>query len=270
MLFVFFRARTQYDGNAYGYRQGFFGTIVGVDRLYGHSTRVGLYASYGEGRISSDLLEKSDSKELLVGLYLRREMQIGYMLLNGGLGYNQYDTERTITFMDYTAKNRHSGFVGTVYGERGVEFQGALAKWQPFMGLQYIGNQQESFTETGADCLNLVGDTITGSSLRSLLGTRLSADLARSHRRSLALYGQAVWMHEFLDSTYTNFTARFQGVANSTKFTVRGNDMARDWAVLGTGLTYDRANWRLFAGYDIAMNDRQVLHSGNASLAYGW
>jgi uncharacterized protein with beta-barrel porin domain len=81
-------------------------------------------------------------------------------------------------------------------------------------------------------------------------------------------------MHEFLD-TYTDFTARFSNpnhvnFSSNAKFTVRGNDSGRDWAVLGTGLNYDRGNWRLFSGYDITMNSKQVLHTGNAGLAYGW
>lgn len=261
---------TRYDGNAYGYDQSFVGGMVGLDKRFGHCTRAGFYTSYGEGRISSNLLERSKSKELQVGLYLRKEMLIGYMLLSGGLGYNQYDTERTISFMNRRATNRHNGIVGTVYGERGLEIQGALAKWQPFLGLQYIGNQQQGFTETGAGSLNLTGDITTGNSFRSLFGTRLSSDLARTHRGTLALFGQAYWMHEFLNPTYAAFTAQFGGAPSATKFTVHGNDAARDWAVLGTGLTYDRRNWRLFAGYDISMNKQQVLHAGNAGFVYGW
>ena len=265
---------TRYDGSAYGYDQSFVGGMVGLDKLYGCSTRAGIYTSYGEGRISSNLLERSKSKELLVGLYLRKEMYIGYMLLSGGLGYNQYDTERTISFMDRRAASRHNAFVGTVYGERGLEIQGALAKWQPFVGLQYIGNQQRGFTETGAGSLNLSGDITTGNSFRSLLGTRLGRNIARTHRGTLALFGQAYWAHEFL-RTYADFTARFSNpnhanYSTDSKFTVSGNDMGRDWAVLGTGLTYDRRNWRLFAGYDISLNKHQVLHTGNAGFVYGW
>ena len=265
---------TQYDGNAYGYDQTFFGTLIGIDRLYGCSTRSGVYASYGEGRISSDLMERSKSKELLAGLYLRRQMAIGYMLLSGGFGYNQYDTERAITFVNRKTTNKHSAFVGTVYGERGLDIQREYVKLQPFVGLQYIGNQQEGFTERGANSLNLVGNITTAHSFRSLLGTRVSSNLARVKCGTLSLSGQAYWMHEFLDA-YSDFTAQFSNpnhvnFSSNAKFTVRGNDAGRDWAVIGTGLNYDRGNWRLFTGYDITMNSKQVLHTGNAGLAYGW
>jgi outer membrane autotransporter protein len=258
-------------GHGYnGYDQSFFGTIVGLDRLYGQSTRAGIYAAYGEGRISNSM-DESDSKELLIGLYLRREMKVGYMLLNGGLGYNQYDTTRTLLAVPNPISNRgkHSGFVGTLYGERGLEFQGAIFKWQPFLGLQFIGNQLESFSENGP-AATIDGDITTIGSFRSLFGTRFSTDLARSHRGSLSLFGQAVWMHEMLDSTHTDFSGQITGQKAIYNITATGNDAGRDWAIVGTGLTYDTRCWRLFAGYDITLNDQQVLHTGNAGLTYGW
>ena len=259
---------THYDDNAYGYHQSYFGTIVGLDRLYGRTTRAGLYVSYGEGWISSDLLDHSKSRELQFGLYLRKELRIGYMFLNGGLGYNQYHTERELSYLGLKTSSKHEAFVGTLYGERGIEFQGALARWQPFLGLQYIGNQQSRFTESGAGMYSLEGDITTGSSLRMLFGTRLSRDIARINHGMLSLSGKAVWMHEFLDAASTSFNGRFVGTDKG--ITVRGNNAGRDWAVLGGGLTYDRRNWRMFAGYDISFNTRQVLHTANAGLAYGW
>lgn len=266
---------TRHDGNAYGYDQSYLGTLIGLDKLYGHATRAGIYTSYGEGRLSSNLKESAKTRELLVGLYLRKNMYIGYLLLSGGLGYNQYDVTREITFADRTASGRRDAIVGTVYGERGLEFQGPVAKWQPFLGLQYIGNQQNGFSETGADSLNLEGDITTQNSFRSLLGTRLSKDIARSHSGTLALSGQAYWMHEFTKGTYSDFSSQFSNpggayYASDAKLMVHGNNAARDWAVLGTGLNYDFGNWRLLAGYDITMNRQQVLHTGNAGFAYGW
>ncbi|HBT77192.1 MAG TPA: hypothetical protein DEB39_09790 [Planctomycetaceae bacterium] len=108
-----------------------------------------------------------------------------------------------------------------------------------------------------------------------MLGTRLSTDMTRSRRGTLSLYGQAVWMHALLNRTYTDFTAQFSnpGMVNfssNSKFTVRGNDPGRDWMVLGIGLNYDLAHWRLFGGYNAFTNDQQTLHTGNAGLAYGW
>ncbi|MDR0338013.1 MAG: autotransporter outer membrane beta-barrel domain-containing protein, partial [Planctomycetaceae bacterium] len=265
---------TQFDNNAYGYDQSFAGTIIGVDRLYKRNLRVGLFASYGEGKISSELLERSKSKEFLAGLYLHKRMKTGYFLASGGLGNNNYDTERTISFVNRKTKNKHDAIVGTVYLEHGLEFKNRYGILQPFFGMQYVGSQQDGFTEHGANSLNLVAKSTDGHSVRSLLGNRLSTNAKNFHNGSLSFYGNAIWMHEFLRS-YTNFTAEFSnpGLTNfssTAKFTVRGNDAKRDWAILGTGFNYDKNNVRLFGSYDAYINGQQILHTGNIGLTYGW
>ncbi|MDR2440649.1 MAG: autotransporter domain-containing protein, partial [Planctomycetaceae bacterium] len=265
---------TQFDDNAYGYNQSFAGTLVGVDRSYKRNIRIGAFASYGEGKISSDLLEHSKSKEFLAGLYFRKGMRIGYILASGGLGNNRYDTERTISFVNRKTENKHDAIVGTVYLERGLEFKNRYGFLQPFFGIQYVGSQQNGFAEHGAQSLNLVANSTDGHSLRSLLGSRFSTNSRTVNKGKLSLYGNAIWMHEFLRS-YTNFTAEFSnpGLTNfsaATNFTVRGNDAKRDWAIIGVGLNYDKNRVRLFGGYDAYANGQQVLHTGNAGIVYGW
>jgi len=264
----------QFDGNAYGYNQSFGGTIVGIDRLcYGHN-RLGAFFSYGEGRISSDLLERSKSKEFLAGLYLRKDMEIGYFLASGGLGNNRFDTERNISFMHRQAKNKHDALVGTAYIERGFEYEVRYGKWQPFAGLQYVGMQHDSFTEHGANSLNLVAGRTDGHSLRSGLGTRFALNEFAVRREKMSFHGNAAWMHEFLGA-YTDFTAQFSNpghanFASDARFTVHGNNTGRDWAILGTGMNFERNNLQLFAGYDLYLNSNQVLHTGNVGMSYGW
>ncbi|GHT40375.1 hypothetical protein FACS189443_0650 [Planctomycetales bacterium] len=262
---------TQFDGNAYGYRQSFGGTVIGVDSYsFNGMYRLGAFASYGQGRISSDLIEKSKSDEFLAGLYFQKDCNNGYLMMNGGLGNYRYDTERTISFMGRKTENEHDAFLGTVYLERGFEFGGAFANFQPFFGTQYVGMRQDEFTESGADSLNLVADATDSHSLRSVLGGRVNFNTAGR----LSFFGNAVWQHEFL-RPYTNFTAQFSNpnhvnFSSDTKFTVRGNDPGRDWVILGGGLNYSRNQLRLFAGYDLYMNERQSLHTGNAGFVYGW
>lgn len=265
---------TQFDGNAYGYDQSFGGTMVGVDRVRGKS-RLGAFLSYGEGYISSDLQERSKSKEVLAGFYFHRKVDGGYFLATGSLGNTRYDTKRTISFMAREARNKHDAFVGTAYAERGLNMKTSFGKLQPFVGLQYVGNQQDSFTEHGAGSLNLKGDRNDADSFRSVLGARLSSKARRVNDGRLSFNGSAVWMHEFLSPTYTDFTAQFSNpnMANFSaveKFKVRGNDPKRDWAILGLGLNYDKARFRVFAGYDAYVNAQQVLHTGNAGIVVGW
>lgn len=266
---------TQYDGNAYGYDHSFGGTIIGFDRNLNKNLRLGGFFSYGEGNIKSDLIEKSKSNEFLGGIYLRTEMQNGYLAGNAGLGNNRYDTERTISFVGRKAKNKHNAILGTVYFERGFELKAKYGTWQPFFGMQYVGMQQENFTEHGAGSLNLVAEKCDAHSLRSMLGTRFELKPVNFRGGSLSFNGNATWMHEYMSRSYTNFAAKFSnpGYSNFSSdagFTVRGNDSKRDWAILGLGLNYDCNRLRLFAGYDAYINDQQVLHTGNLGLAYTW
>jgi uncharacterized protein with beta-barrel porin domain len=261
---------SQFDGNTYGYKQSFGGVIIGTDREYKRGTRLGGYFSYGEGRISSVLLDRSESQELLAGIYFRKNLYNGYVLANAGLGNTQYDTQRTISFVNRQAKNKHDAFVGTFYAERGLDFATRLGQLQPYLGIQYIGNRQERFTETGAGSLNLVAKRTETDSFRSLLGTRLQSHVRRYHGGRLNTNANVAWLHEFAD-TSTSFTAGLAGSPlPATNFTVRGNDTQRDWVILGVGLNYEKNRIRLFGGYDTYCNNQQVLHTGNAGFVYSW
>ncbi|MDR2762381.1 MAG: autotransporter outer membrane beta-barrel domain-containing protein [Planctomycetaceae bacterium] len=261
---------SQFDGNTYGYNQSFGGTIIGTDREYKRGTRLGGYFSYGEGRISSVLLDRSKSQEFLAGLYYRKNMYNGYVLANAGLGNVQYDTQRTISFVGRRATSKHDAFVGTVYAERGFDFATKLGRLQPYLGVQYIGNRQDKFTEKGAGSLNLIGKRTETDSFRSLLGTRLQSKVRGYNGGRLNANTNIAWLHEYADST-TSFTAGLAGSPISTaNFTVRGNNTRRDWAIFGVGLNYEKNRIRLFGGYDSYANNQQVLHTGNAGVAYSW
>jgi uncharacterized protein with beta-barrel porin domain len=261
---------SQFDGNTYGYNQSFGGTIIGADRENKHGTRFGGYFSYGEARISGALLDRSESHEFLAGIYYRKNLYQGYVLANAGLGNVQYDTQRTISFAGRHAASKHDAFVGTIYAERGFDFATKLGRLQPYLGVQYIGNRQDGFTETGAGSLNLVGQRTETDSFRSLLGTRFQSKVRRCNSGRLNANTNIAWLHEYADSV-TSFTAGLAGspVPNAS-FTVRGNDTKRDWAMFGVGLNYEKSQLRLFGGYDAYVSNQQVLHTGNAGLSYGW
>jgi uncharacterized protein with beta-barrel porin domain len=261
---------SQFDGNTYGYNQSFGGTIIGVDRENKRGIRFGGYFSYGEGRISSNLLDRSESHEFLAGIYYRKNLYQGYVLANAGLGNVQYDTQRTISFVGRRATSKHDAFVGTIYAERGFNFATKLGRLQPYLGIQYIGNRQDGFTETGAGSLNLVGKRTETDSLRSLFGTRFQSKVRRYNGGRLNANANMAWLHEYADSA-TSFTAGLAGspIPNAN-FTVLGNNTKRDWAIFGVGLNYEKSQIRLFGGYDAYVNNQQVLHTGNAGLSYGW
>lgn len=267
---------TKHDNNAYGYNQSVGGTLFGIDNAYRRNYRVGLFGSYAESHINmSGLSEKSKTKELLFGVYVRKEMLIGYILATGGLGYDKFDTERNITLFERQAKSDHDAFTAMAYIERGLEYRDAFGTWQPFFGLQYGAVQQDGFKETGAGVLNLQSDIINTSSFRSMLGCRLSTEMSRCSHKKTGFDFNAIWMHEFLDRAYSPVTAQLSNpngtnFSATSKYTIRGNNPGRDWAILGISMHYDSHSLRFFGGYDAYINARQTLHTGNVGLAYGW
>jgi len=260
------------DGNVNGYRQGFSGIMAGFDRFNERHLRLGLFLSMGEGSLSSDLQDRTLSKEFMLGHYLRRDTNRGYMLFQAGLGNHRYDTRRSLTFIDRTARNQHSAFLATAHFETGLRYRNTILNLSPFVGAQYTGLVREGFTEHGAGSLNLTTGLQDYHSFRTMFGMRFDSMPLRVRNGLASFYGNVAWMYEFEASKrHSEFTARFSdsGLLTGSSFTVHGNDPGRDWVQAGFGLNYDiNAQFRGFAGYDAYANQRQVMHSASLGVIY--
>jgi len=276
--------KSEHDGNVNGYRQSFSGIMVGYDRLNERQKRLGLFASVGKGYLSSELRDKVESHEIMIGHYARRDGANGYTLLQAGIGTHRYDTKRNLTFgyfdpvtqnnysIQRTATNQHSAFLLSVDGEMGLRYRNTFLNFSPFVGLQYTGLVRQGFTERGAGSLSLTSEMADYHSVRAKIGMRLDSEPFRVRRGLLSFYGNAAWSYEFeVDKRHSVFSARFSDSGNltGTKYTVRGNDPGRDWVQAGAGVNHDfNANLRIFTGYDAYANQRQVLHAGQ--LGFIW
>ena len=276
--------RSSHDGNVDGYRQGFSGMMIGLDRLNEKQRRLGLFISAGQGSLSSELQDRAISDEFMVGHYFRKDGNYGYILAQAGLGTHRYDTRRNISFggynfddgqyhlVDRTAKNQHSAFLATAHFETGLRYRNRVLNLSPFVGVQYTGLIRQGFTEREAGSLNLTSDMEDYHSFRTMFGMRFDSVPFRLQRGLISFYGNTAWSYEFeANKRHTEFSARFTdaGVLTGPTFTVNGNDPGRDWVQAGVGMNYDfNANLRGFAGYDAYANQRQVLHSANLGLIY--
>ena len=269
------------DGNAGKYSQGFSGIMVGYDRFNSKPQRYGLFLTMGGGNISGELQDRTRTTEFVFGPYLRQDTANTYVLMQAGLGSNNYDTKRRIVFGDpndlnsyinRTAKNKHDAFVTTAHMEAGLKYRGGTLNLSPFVGAQYTGLSREAFTETGAGSLNLTTNKANYSSFRAMFGMRFDSKAFRFFKGSASFYGNAAWMYEFEQSNrrYTEFTARFNNTGLiEPSFTVHGNDPGRDWIQTGFGLNYDVTSYfRSFIGYDAYANTNQVMHSVNLGFVY--
>ena len=124
----------------------------------------------------------------------------------------------------------------------------------------------DDFTETGAGNLNLAIADENIDSLRSLIGTRIRW---QQPWRCTMLEPEVrlQWMHEYLDTNAT-LGARF-AVAGSPGFTTTGLDLGRDWAMIGTGVTWQKNDTcSITANYDAQVKDRTALHAASDSLQW--
>ncbi len=262
----------QSNGNAAAAEYGLGGTQFGLDRVLDPYTLFGLYGGYAGASVVLDAPSQSTEQNGgRFGAYLRRTHGRSYFIWIGGLGFDEYDSRRNLQFggLRRTAEADYTGWQAASYLEYGLTFRRGLTELQPLLGLQYLYLRQSAFTETGAGAANLAVSGIDTHSLRLLPGVRLRRTFFTHGGGRLAPELRASWVHEFLDTTSV-VTAGFAGTPG-TGFTVQGADLGRDWALLGGGLTWQaNRHFSLFGGYDLQVNDHQVLHLGSGGAQYQW
>jgi len=92
----------------------------------------------------------------------------------GRTGYQLYDVNREITLagglVDRTATSSFNGHQAFGYFENGWMLRTVPTTWVPHSSIQYVAIEQGSIRETGADSVDLVGQSLSTDSLRSILG----------------------------------------------------------------------------------------------------
>ena len=157
----------------------------------------------------------------------------------------------------------------STYAEMGRNIHGRYTHWQPFAALEYIGVRQDSFTETGADSVDLDVDGMNANAFRSLLGTRLLTYFHTQSDKLLTWNASASWRHEFLDDGRV-LDATFGGMTGSA-FAVSGINVDRDAAIVGTGLNYAvSSHCSLYANYDLVFSRNYAANAGLGGFQYTW
>jgi subtilase-type serine protease len=137
----------------------------------------------------------------------------------------------------------------------------------PFASLQGIVAGEDSFTETGADGVDLHVRNDTTSSAYGVLGGEAAVLLPAGFAAPLKLTGRLGWAHEFGDTARTA-NAFFDGTPSEATFTVVGASVPRDAAVYGAGLTLATPSFNLFVRYDGATGDGSNVQGGSAGLRF--
>ncbi len=205
--------------------------LAGVETVNDTHT-LGFLGGYLENSIDTDANESVDINGGTIGSYFVGRGDKHYFIVAGGFEFDEYESERRISFANDTASGDTDGWKGYSYAELGTNFGNRHFTVQPFAGAQYVYLHQNGFTETGAAAANLDVPDIGTHSLRSVLGARLFGTTLFSSSCSITPEVRALWLHEFLD-TSSDFNTSFSETGGGASFSTQASISAAigQWSV---------------------------------------
>lgn len=249
---------TDGDGNAASSRLRSSGLSVGFDAEVKDGVRVGVAATGGTSRLSTDNNESGKTRSSAFGVY--GSYATGPWNFSGsatlGWGKNHLDRNVVVGALNRVASSDFDSSTLAAYGE--ASYSIPMNGWtlQPLAGLSLSRSKADGFTETGAGALNLQVAGQTVNSAKSTLGAKASFDTGR-----IRIEPRVIWAHEFGDLN-TPLTAQFQGAATASPFQVSGATLKRDTLILGLG-----ASGSISKGVDLFADVQAEHNSAQRNLA---
>ena len=243
------------------------GFAAGLDRRFGPSFLAGVTVGFTTGtQWVSGFDGKGTSDTFQVGLYGSFTQDRFYLdgLAGYGYGYNQSWRNILIpglqprTAMGQAGANQFFGQLETGYR---VDIGGTAAAYvTPFARLQGYTATQNAYTETGAQSLNLNIAGVTTTSLRSVLGAVLGANMNVGWRSPIAGQLRLGWSHEY-GNVDRPVSASFAG-ASAVPFTTYGVSPTRDGVLLGLSANTDVAEaTSLYLKYEGTISGQDSAHA---------
>lgn len=258
---------THSDGNAAASRLRGSALSIGFDTQVRDGIRIGVAATDGTSRLSTDNNESGKTRGTALAVY--GSYATGPWNFSGsasmGWGKNHLDRNVTVGGLNRLASSDFDSHTLSAYGEASHAI--VMDGWtlQPLAGLSLSRNKADGFTETGAGALNLQVAEQTLNSSKVMLGAKASFDTGR-----IRFEPRIIWAHEFGDLN-TPMTAQFQGAATASPFQVSGATLKRDTLILGLGASgsIDKGV-DLFADVQTEHNSRQNNLAVLAGLRARW
>lgn len=182
------------------------GFLAGVDYQWTDEFATGVFGgfNYNQANYSGGGFAKGSG--VTFGVYGSYSSDTGwYVDGQVGGGYTAFQTRRTITFgtIDRNADADLGAGQFNISLNLGKDWNAGNLRFGPVAGLQYTYASASSFTEQGADSLDLAVSSFDTNSLRSTLGARAAYLWTLSEKFTLVPELRALWMHEFLNGGET-------------------------------------------------------------------
>lgn len=226
------------SGGYTGFDFNTYGITLGYDRPVSDRVVAGLSVGYAMTDIDlDDNAGDGDIDSGMVSLYGEYQGERAYLDAVLTYGRMDYDNTRNLQVgaIQRTARSDHDGTLWSAYLEGGHPIYRDQWQIEPFLSLQYIHLDEDSFRESGAGDVNLDVDDDKTESLVSQAGIRAAHTTQRKSGRLVMDAGLA-WVHDF-DIDDRVITASYTG-APATAFSVKGRNIDRNGAALDLGLTF--------------------------------
>lgn len=221
-----------------GYDYDLYGGTIGYDYTFRNNLMLGL--SFGTSRAAIDFDGNSGDgsvKEVAGSVYGSYFFDNSYLQGVVSYGGNHFKNHRHLTVGSVTreAFSSHDGDTWSLYLDAGHKFTVNRLAIVPFATLFYARLDEDGFTETGAESLNLTVNSRRTDALVAELGTRIGQAF-RWLNGSLIPELRAAFSYDF-DIDDRVITSSFAG-APGTYFSIQGKEVDQYGAVVGTGFTY--------------------------------
>lgn len=259
------------NGNVAKSRERDVGIFVGGDHGVGNGWRLGGAFGYTDSRITvDDRSAKSDVNSYSAILYGGKSFEAGSGKINftAGLAYTWHDidSKRNINAAGQyqELKADYSASTGQVFTDVGYAIPlNDRITLEPFFGADFSDLRTRGFSESGGDAA-LSGRSSTNNVGTTTLGLRAQTtfDVKDAAGR---LRGMLGWRHAYGDVN-PEATMSFDG---SQPFTVAGNPLARDAAVMEVGVDLAMSkNATLGLAYSGQFGDGNRQNTGTVNVSW--
>ncbi len=257
------------DDNSPEYQTYTNGFLVGFDMISSNKWFLGITSGYGESTLNQEH-DKTNMKDINLGLYGGYETnkwQFKSMLLGG---WERYNTEREITFMDRTAKSDYQGYSASLDVEGAYKIlltKNADAKHKltlkPFAGMFASYIKQNGFEEKGADSLNLKVEDNNIFMAQARLGIGINGKLNR-----FGWYAN-VGARQLLTKDYNELYVSLLDYQDDTNMKIKSATLSPFSITGGLGADYILSeDWTIFANGQTNFANRSKEIYANVGLTY--
>lgn len=254
-----------------GYNATIWGTIVGFDLpAVLPDLRLGLAGGFAQDFVrSKDNSGRNDVNNYqgtLYGTYVKDAYYIDGAV---SFAYNTYDSSRHIAIgnIDRTAKGDYNGQQYSVYTGGGYTFGIKKFELTPLASFQYTHLRLNSYTETGADALNLKVDAQDYDAAQTGFGVKLAYP-TKCKDYTFIPEIRFKWLYDWAGDNQ-QATSVFTGGGGS--FATTGFKPAQSSYDFGTKLTLvTKQNVTLSVNYDLELKEDFYAHYGYVNVKYSF